>query len=121
MLTVSSDQSAQDSFFSQVKSLQLKTIATEEMLKKKENELNQLKDDFEAYKIRAHNVLQKRKTEHNAKNNEEKLQSEIDVLGQTIKELRKRLEDTMLVTSNLHFFYYLQFYNIFYCSLEYSH
>lgn len=72
-------------------------VNLEDVLKKKESEFNQMKDDFEAYKVRARNVLQKRKTEYNAKNNEEKLQSEIDALGQTIKELRKRLEDSQLV------------------------
>ncbi len=72
-----------------------KLAITDEKLKKKEIEFEKLKDDFDSYKVRAHSVLQKFKSENNAKNDEKKLQSEIEVLGRTVKELRKQLDEAL--------------------------
>lgn len=78
----------------QLKSSQSKIGSLEERLKKKENNFDKLKEDFEAYKIRAHNALQKGKLETNIKTNEEKLRAEIEILSQTVKELRTRLDNS---------------------------
>lgn len=78
-----------------MKSALNKVSILEESIKKKENEFEKLKEDFESYKIRAHNVLQKLRSPNNFKNNEEKLKIEIDNLSQTVKDLRKRLDDSL--------------------------
>lgn len=81
-------------FFRQIKSIRTKFVSAEEKLKKKENEYEKIKEDFDAYKIRAHSALQKLKSENGANNNEVNLRSEIESLGRTVKELRKRLENS---------------------------
>lgn len=78
-----------------MKSLQERMSQTEEKLRIRESEFTKLRDDFDAYKVRAHNVLQKCKTENNSKNTQEKLQTEINSLSSTLKTLRKELDDTL--------------------------
>ncbi|XP_065215211.1 GRIP and coiled-coil domain-containing protein 2-like [Planococcus citri] len=93
-------KSIQESSNIQLKVSQSKMKILEEHLKKKESEFEKLKEDFEAYKIRAHNVLQKHKNENNSNNNEGKLETKIKDLSQTVKELRKRLDDTLVDLDN---------------------
>jgi chaperonin cofactor prefoldin len=69
-------------------------LALQDTLSKKENEYSQLQEDYESYKARAHNLLQKMKNENNVKSKEEKLQKEVDTLSQTVRELKKRLDCT---------------------------
>lgn len=79
----------------QIKSLKLEITNSNNNLKKKEKELKTLTDDYEAYKVRAHSVLQKLKMENNSNNNEEKLQSEINILKDMVKELRRQLDSSL--------------------------
>lgn len=74
-----------------------KLLDAQNSLGRKENEISELRADYEAYKVRAHNLVQKMKNENNINRNDEKLQKEIDTLSQTIRDLRKCLDNSTLV------------------------